>query len=181
MLETLFNEIKDKRRREGKRYQIHQILLLSILAILSWAKSYRNIHSFIKVHYEPLNRMFQLNWKRLPAYTTIRNIIQNIDKDSLERVFRKHAYGLIDKRIEGTRYIAIDGKTLKWSFDNFIDQRAKQIFSGLLVSQKIILFHEVIDEKSNEIPVAQKLIAELWLCGVVYTLDAMHCQKKHCK
>ncbi len=182
MLETLFGKVKDKRRREGRRYQISQILLLSILAILSWAKSYRNIHSFIKVHYQQLNKVFQLNWKRLPAYTTIRNIIQNIDRESLEQIFRKHAYELtINKKDERTRYIAIDGKTLKWSFDNFSDQKAKQILSGLLVSQEIILFHEIIDEKSNEIPVAQKLISELWLYWVVCTLDAMHCQKKRSK
>jgi hypothetical protein len=96
-------------------------------------------------------------------------------------VFRKHAYELIDKKDKETRYIAIDGKVLKWSFDNFSDQKARQILSGLLVSQEIVLFHEVIDEKSNEIPVAQRLLSELWLYWVICTLDAMHCQKKHFK
>ena len=37
--------------------------------------------------------------------------------------------------------------------------------------------HEVVDEKSNEIPAVQALIATLGLSGRVFTLDAMHCQK----
>jgi predicted transposase YbfD/YdcC len=41
----------------------------------------------------------------------------------------------------------------------------------------MILAHEVIDEKSNEIPAAQTLIAALGLKDRVFTLDAMHCQK----
>jgi len=35
----------------------------------------------------------------------------------------------------------------------------------------------VVDEKSNEIPAVQALIATLGLSGRVFTLDAMHCQK----
>jgi hypothetical protein len=65
------------------------------------------------VHYDQLNVVLHLNWKRLPAYTTIRSIIQNIDREALEQVFRKHAYELIDKKDKETRYIAIDGKVLK--------------------------------------------------------------------
>ncbi len=47
-------------------------------------------------------------------------------------------------------------------------------------NNKLILgHHDVTKDKTNEIPVAQKLIAELGLPeGAVYTLDALHCQKK---
>jgi predicted transposase YbfD/YdcC len=37
----------------------------------------------------------------------------------------------------------------------------------------------VVDEKSNEIPAVQALIATLGLSGRVFTLDAMHCQKNN--
>jgi len=44
----------------------------------------------------------------------------------------------------------------------------------------LIIAHVEIPEKTNEIPTAQALIKELGLPeGSVYTLDAMHCQKKH--
>ena len=44
---------------------------------------------------------------------------------------------------------------------------------------QIILAHEIVDEKSNEIPAVQALIATLGLSGRVFTLDAMHCQKNN--
>jgi predicted transposase YbfD/YdcC len=41
-----------------------------------------------------------------------------------------------------------------------------------------VLAHVDIAEKSNEIPAAQALLAELGLAaGAIVTLDALHCQK----
>ena len=42
----------------------------------------------------------------------------------------------------------------------------------------IILGHLEVADKSNEIPAVQSLIESLGLSGRVFTLDAMHCQKK---
>ena len=76
-----------------------------------------------------------------------------------------------------SRFIAIDGKTLRQSFDAFADRKAAHVLSAFAVDHQIILAHEVVDEKSNEIPAVQTLIATLGLSGRVFTLDAMHCQK----
>ncbi|VAX34823.1 hypothetical protein MNBD_UNCLBAC01-955 [hydrothermal vent metagenome] len=88
MLESFLFEIKDKRRGKAKQYKLGHILLISILAILSAADSYRKIHKFIEVHYKKLDKEFDLKWKDIPAYTTIRNIIQGCDRSSLEKAFR---------------------------------------------------------------------------------------------
>ena len=74
--------------------------------------------------------------------------------------------------------IAVDGKVLRGSYDHFGDKKAIQVLSFFETGQGLILAHEVIEEKTNEIPVFQRLMKELNLEGVVYTLDALHCQKK---
>jgi len=43
MLKSFLSEIKDNRRKEGRRYELPHILLFSIFAILSGADSYRKI------------------------------------------------------------------------------------------------------------------------------------------
>lgn len=177
MLQSFLFKIKDKRRGQGKKYQTGQILLISILAILSAADSYRKIHQFIEVHYEKLNKELNLNWKDIPAYTTIRNIIQGCDRSSIEMAFRKYSEGLIGEEIE-REFIAFDGKTLRGSFDHFKDKRAIQILSVFLTGSKIILAHQDINEKTNEIPTAQKLMKELGIRNCTFTFDAMNCQKK---
>ena len=66
---------------------------------------------------------------------------------------------------------------LRGSFDHFADKKAIQILSAFASDSHIILAHEEIDTKTNEIPMAQKLMKELGISGCVFTLDALHCQK----
>jgi len=178
MLRSYLQRVKDVRRKQGQRYDLGNIILLSILAVLSGAVSYRKIHAFIKVHFELLKEVFGIEWKRVPAYTTIRKILRRVDADSLESVFREYSQELDSKAGEGKRVIACDGKTLKGSFDRFQDQRAVQLFSFFNVDSQITLAHEEIAEKGHEIPAFQGLIKSLGLKGCIFTGDALHCQKK---
>ena len=73
--------------------------------------------------------------------------------------------------------VALDGKTLKGSFDHLNDHKAAQALSAFASEAAILLAHTEIDVKSNEIPAAQRMIAELGLTGVLFTADALHCQK----
>jgi len=155
------------------------VILFSIIAMLSGARSYRQIHALIHARLALLNAAFpDAALRRAPAYTSVRGILHQIDPLELEKAFRRHAEGL-DRSCDAapSRFIAIDGKTLRQSFDAFADRKAAHVLSAFAVDHQIILAHEVIDEKSNEIPAAQALIAELGLSGRVFTLDAMHCQK----
>jgi hypothetical protein len=132
-----------------------------------------------------LNAIFGLSWKRAPAYTAIRYILRGLDPEVIEQAFRKHAALLQPEKSDADvdddakiKTVAIDGKVLKHSFDNFKDRKAAQIFSAFSTGSSLILAHVEIADKSNEIPAAQKLMAELNLAGCIVTLDAMHCQKK---
>jgi hypothetical protein len=178
MLRSYLQKVKDVRRKQGQRYDLGNILLLSILAILSGAVSYRKIQAFISVHFELLKVVFDIKWKRVPAYTTIRKILQRVDAGSLESAFREYSQELDSKAGEDRRVIACDGKTLKGSFDRFQDQRAVQLFSFFNVDSQIILAHEEIAEKGHEIPAFQGLIKSLGISGCIFTGDAIHCQKK---
>ena len=177
MLTSFLFQIKDHRRQQGRRYQLGHIVLFSIFAMLSGADSYRKVHKFIVARYAVLNETFQLDWKRLPAYTSIRNIIQGVSSSGLEEQFRAYSTALTDESSQ-QRVIAFDGKVLRGSFDRFQDQKAIQILSAFLTESHIILAHEEIANKTNEIPTAQELITVLGLSECIFTFDAMHCQKK---
>jgi len=177
MLQSFLFKIKDHRRRQGRRYQLGHILLFSIFAILSGATSYRQVHAFIKANYEVLDETFDLGWKRLPAYTTIRAIIQGTSSAEIEESFRQYSDFLANNDGE-KQFVAFDGKVLRGSFDHFQDQKAIQILSAFLTDSHIILAHEEVAEKTNEIPTAQELIRHLGLSGCIFTFDAIHCQEK---
>ena len=171
--------IPDPRRAEGKLYQLPHVLLFSIFAIVSGANSYRGICTFIKIHRRKLNKAFGISWKRPPAHTAIRYILQGLSATDVEKVFREHAANLNRAGAgPGARVVAFDGKALTGSFDSFNDAKAKQVLSAFAAGTALVLAHIEIDEKSNEIPAVQKLLEELDVAGHIVTCDAMHCQKK---
>jgi hypothetical protein len=179
---SLFATIPDPRRAEGKLYPLPHVLLFAVFAMISGANSYRSLRTYFKVHREKLNEAFGIHWKRPPAHTAIRYILNQLSADEVERVFREHAANL-NRAPKGatTRVVAFDGKTLKGSFDNFNDAKAKQVLSAFAVDTGLVLAHIEIDEKSNEIPAMQKLLTELKLADHIATADAIHCQKKRSK
>jgi predicted transposase YbfD/YdcC len=152
-------------------------LLFAIFALLSGATSYRKVHAFIQAHYTTLAEVFDLNWKRLPAYTTIRDIIQDTSPVEIEACFREYSAHLAESESQ-KRFVGFDGKVVRGSFDHFQDQKAIQVLSAFLGDPRIILAHEEIAEKTNEIPTAQELILKLGLSGYIFTFDALHCQEK---
>jgi hypothetical protein len=178
----LLEAVPDPRRAEGKLYRLPHVLLFSILAVVSGGNSYRSVTTFIDVHRRRLNRAFGLKWRRAPVHTSIRNILQGLDSGALEVVFRRHA-SLLQAAYAGpgAASLAIDGKTLRGSFDQFRDRAAAQVLGVFATDTALVLAHRDIDEKSNEIPAAQALLAELGLAGHLVTLDALHCQSAHSK
>jgi hypothetical protein len=177
---SLFSQLSDPRRGQGRMYPLEPILLFTVLAMLAGAVSYRQVHAFIHIHLDRLNTAFGVSMRKAPAYTTVRFILRGLDGVELERVFRQHAAALAKPVAEegrGPTCVAIDGKTLRGSFDAFNDRKAAHVLSAFASDGQIILGHLAVDEKSNEIPAAQELIAALGLSERLFTLDAMHAQK----
>jgi hypothetical protein len=177
LLEIL-QEIPDHRRREGKRFDLSTVLLYAILALVAGANSYRQMHEFIRVHRLRLNDAFGLKLPYTPSYTGLRLILQGVDPAALEAAFRRHAASMpAPPALEGLTAIAVDGKTLRGSFDAFNDRKAAHMMSALRHADRIVLAHVMVAEKSNEIPTAPELIEALGLKSCLFTLDAEHCQK----
>jgi hydroxypyruvate isomerase len=105
-----------------------------------------------------------------------------MDDTAMEKVFREYATLLGLVTLVGDRkQISIDGKMVRKSFDHLNDRKALQVLGALLTQENIIIAHEMIDTKNGEIEAAQQLIKKLGLTNVVYTFDALHCQKKRCE
>jgi len=169
----------DPRRAQGQLYKLPHVLLFAILTIVTGCNSYCGIVTFIAVHRRKLNAAFGLKWRRAPAHTAVRYILQGLDPAAVEVAFRRHAVLLQAARaMPGHGSIALDGKTLRSSFDKFNDRAAAQILSAFATDAALVLAHMHIGGKSNEIPAAQTLLAELGAGdGAIVTLDALQCQK----
>ncbi len=73
--------------------------------------------------------------------------------------------------------IAIDGKTLRHSYDKSLRKGAIHAISAFSTMHSLVIGQIKTDEKSNEITAIPELINMLDIKGKVITTDAMGCQK----
>lgn len=108
----------------------------------------------------------------IPSDDTLRRFFRVLDPKAFEEKFRKWVasfqYNLAEK------VVAIDGKTLRHSFDGEIS--AIHLVSAFLSEDKIVLGQEKVAGKSNEITAIPELIDTLYLKGSIVTIDAMGTQ-----
>jgi len=172
------DEIRDPRRPQGQRYSLSHLLLFSVLAVLAGATSYQKIITFIAVQRDRLNAAFGAGLRRAPAVNTLRRLFLTLDQDDLEGAFRRHAQELNGTvPVTGKRTIALDGKTLRGSFDHLNDRKAAHVLSAFASDAALILAHMEVAGAPGEIPAVPTLITELGISGVLFTADALHCQK----
>jgi predicted transposase YbfD/YdcC len=73
--------------------------------------------------------------------------------------------------------IAIDGKTLRRSFDRRSNKKALHMISAWATNNNLVLGQVKTEEKSNEITAIPELLKVLELKGCIVTIDAMGCQE----
>jgi predicted transposase YbfD/YdcC len=76
------------------------------------------------------------------------------------------------------RLVAIDGKTLRHSFDRASSTSALHMISAWAVANGVSLGQRAVDGDSNEITAVPELLKLLELEGAIVTYDAMGCQKE---
>ena len=170
-------EIPDPRRPQGTRYPLAHLLLFSVLAVLAGATSYRGIVTFLAIHRDRLGRTYGVRLRRAPAVNTLRNLFLALDPAALEAAFRRHARHLGEARPDPARAVALDGKTLRRSFDRLHDRAAAHVLGAFAADAALILGHQEVPDVPGEVQAVQAMVQELDLRGVVLTVDALHCQK----
>jgi hypothetical protein len=173
----VFSELRDVRRAQGKRYALEPLLCAVVMSMMAGAGSLRAIEVFIAERLVELNDLFGTRWRKAPSWVGIRKFLLRLDENELENAVRSFA----QRRAvapAGRQFIALDGKALRGSASRLDDMAARHIVSAFDQHGLIVLGHVEVAEKSNEIPAAQTLIESLGLQGRVFTMDALHCQKK---
>jgi len=181
MMKTLlerFRELPDYRKCKQLKFNVGEVMYMSLLAMLSGANGYSDIALWIKSKKEELRKVLGHGFIP-PAYTTIRNIYLNIDLEALNKMFEDWSHEIARKEgLSNLNIVSSDGKTMRGSRNKTKDEKARHIVSLFLSKEKITLAQTKVDDKSNEIPALLELLDSLKLENCVITVDAMHTQKK---
>jgi hypothetical protein len=178
LIESL-QTISDFRRKQGQRYPLVAILLITIMSIMSGRCRYREIAAFAKANQKELLRFFHLKRKRLASHVTFREILKGIDFEEVIAAFNQWACQYIT--LSSDEWMAIDGKALASTVTDYDSSYQNFVSLVSVFSHKrgqVLRAARLENRKSSEIPTVQALIDALDLQGVVLSLDALHCQKK---
>ena len=110
----------------------------------------------------------------IPSHDTFRRLFMIINPDAIEHCFLEWVASF--SSVEQREVVAIDGKTLRRSFDASKEQKPFHLLSAFSTRHGITIGQRKVDGKSNEITAIPKLLDNLTLKNSIVTIDAMGCQ-----
>jgi len=162
----------------NQRHELIDILVIAVCAVICGADGWEDIEEYGKAQAEWLAQVLDLP-HGIPGHDTFRRVLSRLDPEELTECFIAWTGALSD--LCGGDIVAIDGKTLRHSFDRAASKTAMHMVSAWANANRLVLGQVKVEDKSNEITAIPKLIKMLDLAGATVTIDAMGCQKEIAK
>jgi predicted transposase YbfD/YdcC len=178
LIARMFDDMdeNDDPRADNARHLLTDILVIALLGVMSGSDDYPGIVEFARDQQEWLKTFLRLP-HGIPSISTFRRVFAALKPSVLVEVMRRWSNALLGGPMKG-KQIAIDGKTLRRSFDHGWDKSGLHIVTAWCVEENLVLAQQAVDEKSNEIKAVPELLKLLDLRGAVVTVDAMNTQKE---
>ena len=161
-----------------KEHPLIDIIGLTVCAVICGADGFTAIEAYGKAKRDWLGRFLRLP-NGIPSHDTIGSVLARIDPEEFEASLRGWIQTIFDKT-DG-EVIAIDGKTLRRSYDAASNKAAIHMVSAWASKNHLTLGQVKTSDKSNEITAIPRLLELLDVSGCLVTIDAMGCQKKIAK
>ena len=165
MMPSLLDHFRDLEDPRWDRYRLHKLddlLFITICAVICGADGWEDIEEFAHAKEEWLRRHLELPGG-LPSDDTFRRVLSRIDPVAFEACFRRWTASVVE-HTQG-EVIAIDGKTLRGSYDARNEKAALCMVSAWASVNRLILAQEQVSEKSNEITAIPALLSALEISG----------------
>ena len=181
VLLSSLEQLDDNRRSQGKRHPQGFILSIVMFATMSGYLGYRAIGDFIDKHKKQLVYIFKPEKDRVPSFSTVRRVLMKVDFDQFTIIYKDWLGNSLPESDQIDSWYSIDGKALRGTITGDNSNEYVHLVSIFSAFDKIVVDTGKVKDKSNEIPLVQKLIKESSLERVIFTLDALHCQKETTK
>jgi hypothetical protein len=178
---TMLKKAPDPRRSQGLRHPLPSTLFMIILATMGGCVGYREIGTYLRVNQEDFGAYLGLLKNRVPTYVTIRSILQWVDYEMLRSIFVEWAQKNRPQTPHSGFQIGIDGKCLRSTVTNGTNSEQNFVSMVTLFCKELGCIWEVKrleNGKISEMVSVQELLKTLEIKGFLFTLDALHLQKK---
>lgn len=171
-LDASFAELPDPRTGNATRHDLIEVVTIALVASVCGAESCVDFADFARDR-EALFREFLTLENGLPSHDTFSRLFRLLDPVAFGACFSRFLEGLGE---DGRGVVAIDGKTLRRSFDRAAGTSALHVVTAFACEARLVLGQAAVPPGGNEITAARALLGLLDLTGVLVTGDAIHCQ-----
>ncbi len=171
-IKDFFSDITEP-RNSNKRHKLIDIITIALCAVVCGADTWEDIEEFGNTRKEWFEQFLELP-HGIPGHDTVARVFASMDPKEFQRAFLQWVEAV--KTVTKKRIIAIDGKTLRRSYEK--GKSPLHLVSAWALENKMVLGQVKTREKSNEITAIPELLGVLELEGCIVTIDAMGCQKE---
>ena len=163
---TYFEEVTDPRIERRKEHTLLDIIGLTICAVVAGADTFAGIERFGEAREEWLGQFLELK-NGIPSHDTIGEVWGRVDPEEFEAGFRRRIGGLTDSvgEVSVGEVVAVDGKTLRRSYDRTSNKAALQMIDVWSCKQELALGQRAVPETTNETGALPELLRLLELEG----------------
>jgi predicted transposase YbfD/YdcC len=172
---TAFETIEDPRREWKVEHRLLDILVIAVCAVLGEAESFEDIALYGRCKHEWLAQFLTLP-NGIPSHDTFRRVLMLVDPDAFERSFLGWVRAVFRPDADAPRQVAVDGKTVRRSFDLRNGRSPLHLVSAYATEGGIVLAQRATETKGGELAVLPDLLDGLDLRGCLVSLDALACQ-----
>ena len=173
--EQHFQDLQDPRVERTRRHPLINVVFMAVCGVLSGANSIAGIHEFAIDRRSWFSRYLDMS-NGIPSEDTFGRVLARLDPGIFEKCLLSWIQTV--QELTENRMVAIDGKTLRGSYDREGGRAAIHMVSAWAAENKLSLGQVVVAEKSNEITAIPELLQLLEVSGTLVTIDAMGCQKE---
>ena len=174
-IQTHFATLPDPRIDRTRLHELMDIIVIAICGVICGADGWEDIAKYGRAKQAWLSTFLSLP-NGIPAHDTFRRVFCLLDPAAFHECFQHWIEALSEGL--GLKRIAIDGKTMRRSFDRASGKAALHLVSAWATEQHLVLGQVAVDTKSNEITAIPKLLDLLDVSGAMVSIDAMGCQKE---
>jgi predicted transposase YbfD/YdcC len=172
-LKAHFEELPDPRAQHSIEHLLIDIVMITICAVICGAESWVEIEHYGIAKQDWLGTFLDLP-HGIPSHDTFERVFARLRPEPLQQVFLNWVQAVF--AVSGGQLIAVDGKTLRGSYERGGKQGMIHMVSAWATQNRLVLGQRKVHEKSNEITAIPDLLAVLDLAGAVVSIDAMGCQ-----
>lgn len=172
-----FSELPDP-RAGNKIHKLHDIIVIAVMAVICGADGWAQVALFGRSKHKWLATFLELP-DGIPSHDTFGRVFSQLNPEAFERCFVAWMSALVE--LADGRLVAIDGKSIRRSFEHAWDKSGMAHLVSAMLSQggnRIVFGQAAVADKSNEITAIPKLLELMDLKGAVVTIDAIGCQRE---